>query len=622
MGRRFVGKLWATAGVLFVATAIAGGTSAAASSGYLETYAQAIDPGRGLEAVSCVPGSTTCVVDDSAGDLLYATAVSSTSAATWTPWTGPGGNPGAELACPSASLCLVATGAPGPGRDLHRASSLGGSFLLSISSGNGVGSISCASASFCVSGQEGNGFIRYSTAPNTPAWSTVEIGSGAMTAASCLSVSFCAVVDDAGNVHVAVTEGGVRETAGWAATEVDGGTALRGLACVSTSRCLAVDGSGEVLALAIDGTGAATVTRQPVAGATDLDAVSCVATTCAASGGEGRVFASTDAGATWIERYGGSTAIDDVTCSTASLCAAVSADGTVITLNPATTVPPLSILPASLPAGQAGAPYAAGPFGATGGEPPYEWSATGLPPGLTIDPASGQISGTPLTAVCVTGPCPQPPGTLSPTIVVTDADGTEASLPLTLALSGTQDPIMVSIAGSGSGEVISDPTGIACAGSERSCEASFEYTSPVTLTATPAPGSTFEGWFGDGCSGTGGCQIAWDPKVNFVVARFARSPTQPSPAPPNQPPPPPGTKIVRAKISTAGTAAFHFKSLGAASTFQCALTGPDRKATYKTCTSPRTYRHLGPGRYTFKVRANGPGGTDATPAKHRFRIQG
>ena len=34
---------------------------------------------------------------------------------------------------------------------------------------------------------------------------------------------------------------------------------------------------------------------------------------------------------------------------------------------------------------------------ATGGAPPYTWSANGLPGGLTIDPASGVISGTPTT---------------------------------------------------------------------------------------------------------------------------------------------------------------------------------------------------------------------------------
>jgi pimeloyl-ACP methyl ester carboxylesterase len=34
---------------------------------------------------------------------------------------------------------------------------------------------------------------------------------------------------------------------------------------------------------------------------------------------------------------------------------------------------------------------------ATGGTPPYTWSATGLPPGLSISASTGQITGTPTT---------------------------------------------------------------------------------------------------------------------------------------------------------------------------------------------------------------------------------
>jgi subtilisin family serine protease len=64
------------------------------------------------------------------------------------------------------------------------------------------------------------------------------------------------------------------------------------------------------------------------------------------------------------------------------------------------------------PSGGSGAPAVANPgprsgtigqatsvqLTATGGTPPYTWSATGLPPGLSINASSGLISGTPTTA--------------------------------------------------------------------------------------------------------------------------------------------------------------------------------------------------------------------------------
>jgi hypothetical protein len=61
--------------------------------------------------------------------------------------------------------------------------------------------------------------------------------------------------------------------------------------------------------------------------------------------------------------------------------------------------PPLVITNVSLPGGSVGAAYRA-QLGATGGQPPYNWSlalgSAGLPPGLTLD-STGLISGTPTT---------------------------------------------------------------------------------------------------------------------------------------------------------------------------------------------------------------------------------
>jgi hypothetical protein len=64
--------------------------------------------------------------------------------------------------------------------------------------------------------------------------------------------------------------------------------------------------------------------------------------------------------------------------------------------------------------------------------------------------------------------------------------------------------LTVSKAGTGSGTVTGSPAGITCG---TTCSAAFASGTAVTLTATPATGSTFSGWSGGGCSGTGACTV-------------------------------------------------------------------------------------------------------------------
>jgi subtilisin family serine protease len=58
--------------------------------------------------------------------------------------------------------------------------------------------------------------------------------------------------------------------------------------------------------------------------------------------------------------------------------------------------------------------------------------------------------------------------------------------------------------GTGTGKVISAPTGIDCGAI---CSANFFNSIAVTLTATADGGSTFTGWNGAGCTGTGSCVV-------------------------------------------------------------------------------------------------------------------
>lgn len=300
-----------------------------------EAHMQTIDAPNSLRTISCVPGTTTCVAANNKGNALYSTGVSTSAAAGWTSWTGPGVSPAHAVECPSTTLCLIAAGEVGAGGgNLYRASSLGGSFLTSFKPTDGVGSISCPSTSFCVTALEGGGFIRYSTNPSGILWPAVSIGTGAMRDVACLSKSFCAVVDAAGNVRVATTEKGVKEAGGWKATSVNESTALQAVACSSTSACIAIDGSNEVINLSIAEGGGATASSQAIAGAGELTDVNCVGATCVVVDDDGAVFASANSGSTWEERFQARGKLNGVSCASSALCAAGTDGGDVIKFDP------------------------------------------------------------------------------------------------------------------------------------------------------------------------------------------------------------------------------------------------------------------------------------------------
>jgi hypothetical protein len=80
------------------------------------------------------------------------------------------------------------------------------------------------------------------------------------------------------------------------------------------------------------------------------------------------------------------------------------------------------------------------------------------------------------------------------------------------------DPYVLTLtkAGTGNGTVSSSPTGINCGST---CSSSYDYNTLVTLTAAPSAGSTFTGWSGSGCSGTGSCVVTMD-AAKSVTATF------------------------------------------------------------------------------------------------------
>jgi len=132
--------------------------------------------------------------------------------------------------------------------------------------------------------------------------------------------------------------------------------------------------------------------------------------------------------------------------------------------------PLLITFPSSLTNADLNMGYSVG-FGASGGTPPYTWSATGLPPGLNMS-AVGTISGTPTVA-----------GVFAVTVTVTDSFGypTSAIYSLTVVAPGlgiTASPGALTIVQGQSGEttLTFTPTG--------------GYVGPVTLSCSGLPANT------------------------------------------------------------------------------------------------------------------------------------
>jgi hypothetical protein len=137
-------------------------------------------------------------------------------------------------------------------------------------------------------------------------------------------------------------------------------------------------------------------------------------------------------------------------------------------------VSPLTVTTTSLPAATAGQPYSA-TLAATGGIAPYSWSVTSgsLPPGLTLNSATGQISGT-----------SDGSGTYSFTVTVTDAEVPimTASQALSISVTG---PVITSLRPSsgpvyGDTPVIITVTDPSCPVGTAGCHVS------VTFGGTPA----------------------------------------------------------------------------------------------------------------------------------------
>ena len=191
------------------------------------------------------------------------------------------------------------------------------------------------------------------------------------------------------------------------------------------------------------------------------------------------------------------------------------------------------------------------------------------------------------------------------------------------ALIGPSHTLTVELAGAGAG-VVGGPEGIICPAAD--CAARFPDSQVEILRAEAALGNGFAGFTGP-CAGTGPCQVRMDADKT-VTATFG---------------PPKGTAITRANIKQGkkakkrarrkpkpkATATFGFSTPGLVSDYQCMLVRPKakrkkarkRKPRFAPCSSPKRYKKLRKGRYTFRVQARNALGTEAQPAVRKFKIR-
>jgi len=176
------------------------------------------------------------------------------------------------------------------------------------------------------------------------------------------------------------------------------------------------------------------------------------------------------------------------------------------------------------------------------------------------------------------------------------------------SVSATFAPIIttltISRGGAGSGTITSSPAGITCGAD---CSEPYAAGTGVTLTATPAAGSSFGGWSGGGCGAATTCTLTMGATALTVTATFdlAAYDTQITLGPPTS------TQVT--------TATFQFTSVPAGATsFECAID----EERFVACASPATYADLAGTVHRFSVRALNGALADPTPATYAWTISG
>jgi hypothetical protein len=384
--------------------------------------------------------------------------------------------------------------------------------LPGTATGYGLNAVSCGSPTMCVAvDREGRTFSTTDPAGGGDAWlsGTAEPG-GLLRTIACPASTLCVIGDQAGNIITSTDPAGKAPT--WAAGHIGAGP-ITDVACAGTSLCVAVDEAGSISSTTnpfVGTPGWRSVAVDPVAA--PLTSVSCATTTlCVATDAFGNVLASrnpTGGARAWEMSAVDEHRLTQVSCPTATLCVALDEQGSILvsaqvaegggSWKRAGSIG--GVLPVALACPDEDRCVALDGGDALVSDFPSGGSETWLSSSVSSHPELSSVS-CPTVTSCVgvdslghaiLGNGPFPAGTLN-----------------------------VSLAGSGRGSV--SGAEISCPGA---CSATFTRGTPVTLSATPAPGSTFSGW-GGRCTGSAACTLPVG-RVTEVSATFGLTPAPPS----------------------------------------------------------------------------------------------
>jgi photosystem II stability/assembly factor-like uncharacterized protein len=242
--------------------------------------------------------------------------------------TGPvsvsSSTPLTSVACPTTDEC-VAVG--GPGLVLLSQRPASGWTAVAAPTDHFLFGVACVSTTRCVAvGDAGAVVVSRNGLRH---WSRVKSGTKVpLSSVVCQPSGTCFAVGDSGTV-VATRDGGMH----WESTR-SGNEVIDGTSCGAPDQCVAVTSNAGQVLRTTDGThwSELEVPGGPLLSLLPINGVACSSPTCVSVGVRGMIGRSGDGGASWSfdEQPATDQTLNDVSCSTPLVCAAVGNGGTIL----------------------------------------------------------------------------------------------------------------------------------------------------------------------------------------------------------------------------------------------------------------------------------------------------